>query len=113
MRSMRQNKRKRVINQAWEAYNKVVPLAKGEAEETIREAEGYSLSKINSAKGEAERFLVTWEEYKKAPDITKKRLYLETMRDVLPKAKHKYIIDPRQSSILPLLNITEKGGLGQ
>ena len=61
-------------------------------------------------KGEAERFLVTWQEYKKAPAITKKRMYLETMRDVLPRAKDKYIIDPRQSSILPLLKIGEKEG---
>jgi membrane protease subunit HflK len=105
--------KERVINQAWEAYNKVIPLAKGEAERTIREAEGYSLDKINRAKGESERFLVTWEQYKKAPEITKERLYLETMMDVLPKAKQKYIIDPKQSSILPLLNIGEKGGMGQ
>jgi len=103
--------KERVINQAWEAYNKVVPLAEGQAEKTIREAEGYGLDKINRAKGEAERFLATWQEYKNAPGITKKRLYLEAMMDVLPKAKDKYIIDPKQSSILPLLNIGKKGGL--
>jgi membrane protease subunit HflK len=105
--------KERVINQAWEAYNKVIPLASGEAERTIREAEGYSLDKINRAKGEAERFIMTWKEYKKAPAITKERLYLDTMKDILPKARDKYIIDPKQSSILPLLNIGEKGGLGQ
>jgi membrane protease subunit HflK len=105
--------KERAINQAWEAYNKVIPLAKGQAEQTIREAEGYRLDKINRAKGEAERFSVTLAEYKKAPAITKKRLYLETMMEVLPKAEHKYVIDPTQSSILPLLNIGEKGGLKQ
>lgn len=102
--------KERAINQAWEAYNKVIPLAKGEAEQTIREAEGYNLGKINRAKGEAERFLITLEEYKKAPDITEERLYLETMMEILPKAKEKYIIDPEQKSILPLLNIGRTGG---
>lgn len=102
--------KERVINQAWEAYNKVVPLAKGEAERTIREAEAYNLDKINRAKGDANRFLATWREYKNAPDITRKRLYLETMSEVLPKAKEKYIIDPKQPSLLQLLNIGRKGG---
>jgi len=102
--------KERMINQAWEAYNKVIPRARGEAEKTIREAEGYQLDKVNRAKGEAERFLNTWAEYKKAPEITQKRLYLETMTEVIPKAKEKYIIDPQQTSILPLLNIGQKGG---
>lgn len=105
--------KEKMINQAWEAYNKVIPKAKGEAEKTIREAEGYALDKINRAKGEADRFLVTLSEYKKAPEITKKRLYLETLTEVLPKVKDKYIIDPKQSSILPLLDIGKKGGAKQ
>ena len=105
--------KERTINQSWEAYNKVIPKARGQAERTIREAEGYSLAKINRAQGEAERFLATWTEYKKAPQITKKRLYLETLMEVLPKARDKYIIDPKQSSILPLLNIGNKGGARQ
>ena len=102
--------REKMINQAWEAYNKVIPKARGEAEKTIREAEGYSLDKINRAKGESERFLSILAEYKKAPQVTKQRLYLETLSEVLPKAKEKYIIDPKQSSILPLLQIGQKGG---
>lgn len=101
--------KEKMINEAWEAYNKVVPKAKGEAEKTIREAEGYSLDKINRAKGEAERFLATLAEYKKAPQVTRERLYLETLMEVLPRAKEKYIIDPRQTSLLPLLNIGRKG----
>ena len=105
--------KERMINQAWEAYNKTIPRARGEAEKTIRQAEGYQLDKVNRAKGEAERFLDTWAEYKKAPQITKKRLYLETMMDVLPMAKEKYIIDPEQTSILPLLNIGQKEGSQQ
>lgn len=102
--------RERMINEAWEAYNKAIPRAKGEARRTISQAEGYSLDKVNRSKGEAERFLVTWQEYKKAPEITKKRLYLETMANVLPKAEKKYIIDPDQRSILPLLKIGEGRG---
>lgn len=99
--------RERMINEAWEEYNKEIPRAKGEAVRTINQAEGYGLDRVNRAKGESERFLATWEEYKKAPDITKKRLYLETMSNVLPGAKSKFIIDPRESSILPLLRIGE------
>ncbi|MFH1888804.1 MAG: FtsH protease activity modulator HflK [Candidatus Omnitrophota bacterium] len=102
--------KEKMINQAWEAYNKVIPKARGTAEKTIREAEGYALDKINRAKGESERFLATLKEYEKAPEITKKRLYLETLTEVLPKAKEKYIIDKEQSSILPLLDINGKGG---
>lgn len=102
--------REKMINQAWEAYNKAIPRARGEAERTIRQAEGYQLDKVNRAKGESDRFLVTWQEYKKAPEITQKRLYLETMANVLPKTKHKYIVDPSQTSILPLLKLGEDGG---
>ncbi|MFA5157162.1 MAG: FtsH protease activity modulator HflK [Candidatus Omnitrophota bacterium] len=102
--------KEKMINQAWEAYNKVIPKAKGTAEKTIREAEGYATDKINRAKGESARFLATLEEYKKAPEITKKRLYLETLAQVLPHAKEKYIIDSQQKSILPLLDINKKGG---
>lgn len=102
--------RERMINEAWEAYNKAIPRAKGEAKRTVRQAEGYSLDKVNRAKGEAERFLVTWEEYKKAPAITKKRMYLETMSLVLPKSQKKFVIDPQQKSILPLLKLGSEGG---
>ena len=102
--------REEMINRAWEAYNKVIPRARGEAEKTIREAEGYSLDKINRAKGEAERFLSVLAEYKKAPQVTQKRLYLETLSEVLPAAKEKYIIDPAQASVLPLLDMRKKGG---
>ena len=102
--------KEQMINEAWEAYNKAIPRARGEAERTIRQAEGYQLDKVNRSKGEAERFTATWQEYKKAPDITKKRMYLETMSNILPKAKTKYIIDSDQTSILPLMRLGEEGG---
>jgi len=101
--------RERMINEAWEAYNKAIPKAKGEAIRTISQSEGYSLNRVNRAKGEADRFRVTWEEYKKAPEITKKRLYLETMAEILPKAEKKYVMDPQQSSVLQLLKLGEGG----
>lgn len=102
--------RERMINEAWEDYNKAIPQARGEAIRTINQAEGYAMDKVNRAKGEAERFLATWREYKNAPGITKKRMYLETMADVLPGTDKKYIIDSEQSSILPLMRLDEKGG---
>ncbi|MCK5450718.1 MAG: FtsH protease activity modulator HflK [Candidatus Omnitrophica bacterium] len=102
--------RERMINEAWEAYNKAIPKARGEAVRTISQSEGYSLDKINRAKGESERFLMTWTEYKKAPEITKKRLYLEKMAEVLPKVKRKFVMDSAQKSILPLLQLDPKGG---
>jgi modulator of FtsH protease HflK len=100
--------KEKVINQAWEAYNKAIPTARGNAEKTIREAEGYALNRVNQAKGDASRFLATWAAYKDAKDVTRKRMFLETMKDVIPKAGKKYIIDPSQTGILPLLRLGEK-----
>jgi len=101
--------KEKVINQAWESYNKVIPRARGEAERTIREAEGYSADRVNRAKGESERFLATLAEYKKAPQVTKNRLYLETLSNTLPRAKEKFIIDSEQKSILPFLDVRQGG----
>lgn len=105
--------RERMINEAWEAYNKAIPRAEGEALRTVSQAEGYSLDKINRAKGEAERFLATWQEYKKAPIITKTRMRLETISEVLPKTEKKYVIDPRETSVLPLLKLGQGGEKNQ
>jgi len=99
--------KEKVINQAWEAYNKAIPAARGKAEKTIKEAEGYALNRINEAKGDAAKFTATWLAYKDARDVTRKRLYLETMHEVIPKAGTKYIIDPDQQGILPLLRLGE------
>ena len=101
--------KEKVINQAWERYNKIIPKARGEAEKTIKESEGYSLNRINVAKGDAAKFIATWEAYKNAKDVTKKRLYLESMNKILPKAGEKFIVDSEQKGILPLLDLN-KGG---
>lgn len=103
----RQEKEK-LINQAWEAYNKVIPRAKGEAQQTIRNSEGYALNRVNRAQGDAQKFLSVWEEYRKAKDVTRRRLYLETMNEILPKVKKKYIVEADQSGLLKLLNLSEE-----
>jgi membrane protease subunit HflK len=100
--------KERMIYEAREAYNKVVPEASGEAQRVLREAEGYALERINQAKGDAARFLSLWTEYANAKDVTRRRLYLEAMQDVLPKLGKTYIIDPEQGGLLPLLNLGEK-----
>jgi len=102
--------KEKVINQAWEAYNKAVPRAKGEAEKTIREAEGYALERVNKAKGDAAKFIATWQAYKDAQQVTRKRLYLETMGKIMPKAGRKFFVDESQKGILPLLRLDNTGG---
>ena len=71
--------KERAINEAWADYNKAVPRAKGEAEQAVRAAEGYALERVNNAQGDAQRFEALYEEYRKAPAVTRKRIYLETM----------------------------------
>ena len=102
--------KEQLIYQANEDYNKAIPAARGEAERTIRAAEGYALDRINRAKGDAARFTALYEEYKKAKDVTRRRLYLEKMRDLLPKMGRKYIVDADQKNILPLLNLDNQNG---
>jgi len=90
--------------------NKVIPKAKGEAKKTISTAEGYAVDRVNKAMGEANRFVAIWEEYRKAEDVTRRRLYLETLSDILPRIGEKYIIDSGGTGILPLLPLGGKGG---
>lgn len=100
-----QQERETLINQADAEYNRVIPRARGEAEETIQLAEAYALNRVNRAKGEAERFNSLFEAYIKAPEVTKQRIYLETMERVLPKIGNKIIVDEKGNNVLPLLNI--------
>lgn len=100
--------KERMIYEAREAYNKVIPEATGEAQRILREAEGYALERVNQAKGDASRFLSLWTEYVNAREVTRRRLYLEAMQDVLPKLGKTYVIDPEQGGILPHLNLSEK-----
>jgi len=100
-----QQDREKLINQAKSEYNRVIPKAKGQAQQTIQEAEGYALNRVNSAKGHVAMFNAVFEEYRKAPDVTRQRIYLETMNEILPQLGKKYVIDEDVSGILPLLNL--------
>ncbi|MEW6669972.1 MAG: FtsH protease activity modulator HflK [Thermodesulfobacteriota bacterium] len=103
--------KEKMIYQAREEYNKRVPQAKGDAEKTIKEAEGYALDRVNRSKGDAARFLSLYQEYKNAEDVTRRRLYLEAIREIFPKLGSKYIVDSDQKGLLPLLDLGRaKGG---
>lgn len=100
-----QQEKERLINEARREYNKVIPLAEGEKDQRIREADGYRLKRINEAEGDAARFTALLAEYLKAPEVTQRRIYIETLQDVLPGIQSKIIVDGSTSSILPLLNL--------
>jgi membrane protease subunit HflK len=97
--------KERAINEAWAEYNQAVPRAKGEAEQAVRAAEGYALDRENRAVGDADRFASLYEEYRKAPDVTRRRMYLETMAVVIPQLGRKVIVDDKARGVLPLLQL--------
>ncbi len=101
----------RLVNEAQETYNRVIPKAFGDAKKMIEEAYGYQAQRINDAQGESQRFIDILAEYKNSPDVTRKRMYLETMKTILPTVESVYVIDKDQQSPLPLLNITSASGL--
>jgi membrane protease subunit HflK len=102
--------KERMIYQAREEYNKAIPAAKGNAEKTVKAAEGYALDRVNRAKGDASRFSAQYKEYAKAKDVTRRRLYLEALKDLFPKLGKKYVIDAEQKNVLPLLNLGQERG---
>ncbi len=102
--------KERMIYQAREEYNKIIPQARGDAEKTIKSAEGYALDRINRAKGDAARFISLYQEYAKAEDVTRRRLYLEAIRDIYAKIGSKYIVDAEQKNFLPFLNLGQPTG---
>ncbi|MFT7675008.1 MAG: membrane protease subunit HflK [Gammaproteobacteria bacterium] len=103
-----QQEKEKLINEARRDYNRVIPLAEGEKDQRIREADGYRLKRINEAEGDVARFNALLAEYSKAPEVTRRRIYIETLQDVLSGIKSKIIIDDDASSILPLLNLDAK-----
>jgi membrane protease subunit HflK len=106
-----QQEKEKLINEARRDYNKVIPLAEGEKDQRIREADGYRLKRINEAEGDVARFSALFAEYSKAPEVTRRRIYIETLQDVMPRISSKIIIDEQARSILPLLNLdSQKGG---
>jgi len=99
----------RLINEAEKKRNQVIPRARGEADQIVAEAEAYRAERVNQAKGEAARFKEMVTAYRQAPDITRQRLYIEMMNEVLPTVEHLYVVDESVKGILPLLNLTAPG----
>jgi membrane protease subunit HflK len=108
-----EQEKEQMILQAKEDYNKAIPAARGEAERTIKAAEGYALNRVNRAKGDAARFVDLFNEYTKAKDVTKRRLYLETIKQTFPKLGQKIIVDSDQKNLVPLLNLGKPINIGQ
>jgi modulator of FtsH protease HflK len=104
-----QQDRENMINIANGEYNKVVPKATGEAEQKISNAEGYRLKRVNEALGDVSAFNSVLAEYVKAPEVTRTRIYLETMKDVLPQMQNTWIVDERVTQLLPMLQTGAAG----
>lgn len=101
-----QQEREKMINVANGEYNKVVPRASGEAEQKIQAADGYALKRVNEAEGDVSRFNAVFAEYLKAPEVTKRRLYIETMSEIIPRLGNKVIMDDEATQLLPLLQLS-------
>jgi membrane protease subunit HflK len=105
-----QQERERAINLANGEYNKAIPRARGQADQAIRAAEGYASKRVNEAEGDAAAFNALFAEYLEAPEVTRKRIYLETMAGVLPGIRSKTIIDSEVEGLLPLLGLGGREG---
>ena len=99
----------RMKKEALREYNEVIPRARGKAEEMLRAAEGYAIERTNRAKGDAERFIALQKEYTAAPRVTRERLYLEAMDEIMSKTENKVFVDSKASGLLPLLNLNGQG----
>lgn len=99
----------KLINEAKTRYNALVPKAKGEASRMIKEAEGYELERVNMAEGDRKNFIGIYAEYRKAPVVTRRRMYLETMAKIMPRVGRKIIVDEDEKSILRFLDLTGSG----
>ena len=103
-----QQEKEKLINQAQAEFNKVIPRARGEAERTIQEAEGYALERVNKARGEVARFNVLFGQYRLAKEVTRQRIYLETMSKILPKVGKKLVVDESVKGLIPLLDLKKE-----
>jgi membrane protease subunit HflK len=101
---------KRLVNEAEETYNRVIPKADGDAKKIVEEAYGYAAERVNDAQGQSQRFLDILKEYKNAPVVTRKRMYLETMQQILPTVQAVYVMDENQQTPIPLLNLSGDKG---
>ena len=104
-----QQEREKLTNQARSEYNKIIPKGRGDAERAIQESKGYAVERVNQARGEATRFTAVFKEYQKAPEVTRQRIYLETLNEILPKVGRKLITDQETTGILPLFQLEKEG----
>ena len=100
-----QQERERLINEARAEFNREVPAARGEALRVVEQAQGYAVDRVNRAEGDASRFVALYDAYRRAPEVTRRRLYLETMLELLPQVRQKIVIDQDIDGLLPLLNL--------
>lgn len=100
-----QQEREKLINQARADYNQIIPRAKGQAQQTIEQAEGFATDRVNRARGDAELFIQVHAAYQRAPEVTRRRMYLETMSTIYPKVKKKIVLDDSLKGVLPLLSL--------
>jgi membrane protease subunit HflK len=104
-----EQEKERMINEARAQFNQVIPRARGQAQQTVQEAEGYATDRVNRARGDADRFASLLAAYQRAPEVTRRRLYLETMSRVLPSVDRTLVIDEDLQGVLPLFSL-ERGG---
>src|SRR5438046_1294890 len=104
-----QQEKQTAINQAWAVDNDTVPNARGQATQREKQAEAYAFHRVNEARGEAEKFSLLLAEYRKAPEVTRRRLYLEAMQAILPRLQKKIIVDDSLKNILQTLPLQVPG----
>jgi membrane protease subunit HflK len=97
--------RERSINDARGEYNRVIPRARGEAKQVIEQARGYAIDRVNRAKGDAVLFEEVYAAYRRAPEVTRRRIYLETMGTIYPAVQRKLLLDKNLEGVLPLLQL--------
>ena len=104
-----QQQRDRMINEALGEYNQVIPRARGEAQQTILQAEGFSVERVNQARGDGARFNDLYSAYRLAPQVTRQRMYLETIQKVLPEVGVRVFVDKDAEGIIPLFPLEALG----
>ncbi|HYC93804.1 MAG TPA: FtsH protease activity modulator HflK [Thermoanaerobaculia bacterium] len=100
-----QQEREKLINQARADYNQIIPRARGQAQQTVEQAQGFATDRVNRARGDAELFIQVHAAYQRAPEVTRRRMYLETMSVIYPKVKRKVVLDESLKGVLPLLSL--------
>jgi membrane protease subunit HflK len=106
-----QQEREKLINQARADYNQIIPRAKGQALQTLEQAQGFATDRVNRARGDADLFTQVYAAYQRAPEVTRRRMYLETMGKIYPKVKRKIVLDDSLKGVLPLLSLQDQTGV--